>query len=242
MEPAKNEADASMMIEKRISELQATLFGDQNYIIDENHHPLLASSSQGIPSAISRLIQTMQSKIPAPTLQRICEDMQEIARLERDLHPGPYLTHQAFEAMKRSSITSEYSKPLLYQREEIIACENQFQRSLDQLDRIKELLSLSHGSNNNNNPSSDLGISLNQNRCDFTNAPIIASDRYLFCVDQQVQERLDIVSQKVKSLLRRADNIAYRVDSLVGRYQKIISASSEKVVMLDEEINKREKD
>ena len=234
MEAMTSTSSYESLLEARIAALEALLLGTGQSIDDSQRST--TSSSLNDPSAIltdinasiSRLVDKTKSKIPQSTL----EDILENERLERELHPGPYLTHQSFLGAKS---LSDYNKPLLYQREEILASSKQFQNSLDQLGKIQELVSLSVTSSSNIGAKGSVASTR-----DYTNAPIIASDRYAFCIDAHVQDRMGDVTHKVTELLQRADKIAYRVDSLVGRYHKIMSVVSEKIVLLDEELTSRE--
>jgi hypothetical protein len=106
---------------------------------------------------------------------------------------------------------TQLSTDRFHQREEILSCAKRYQKSLEQLDQIQLLLQQS---------------SLLQQE-----SP--SEDRFRFAVE--ALPRLKKEEDTLELLWQRTNNIAYRIDTLVQRYHKIIVALSEKLTLIDEQ-------
>jgi len=144
--------------------------------------------------------------------------LNECKKLERKLDPGALLTYQMM------SSSSAKNAPLLYRRQDIIASKETFQKDLDQLIKIRDLLLMKQNSNASKPKSS------------FANCSIVSSSAYESSDDPEMIKRLDAATSKAMDLNARASKISSRLDMLLNRYQHIVVAASEKLVLIDEEL------
>jgi len=106
---------------------------------------------------------------------------------------------------------SQLSTDRFHQREEILSCAKMYRKSLEQLDQIQVLLQ----------------------RSSLLQQESPSEDRFRFAVE--ALPRLNKEQDTLVSLWQRTNNIAYRIDTLVQRYYKIIVAVSEKLILIDEQ-------
>mmetsp|Transcript_6611 Transcript_6611/g.9658 ORF Transcript_6611/g.9658 Transcript_6611/m.9658 type:complete len:221 (-) Transcript_6611:578-1240(-) len=179
--------------------------------------------TKDVESTLTRLT-TSNASIP----KAIVDDLNECDRLEELLNPGSILTYQSNASIgSRSKLSSDITKPVLYRREEILTSAKEMKDGMDHLSQIRDLLLLSAGGKEDK-------------EADYTNAPIMSCDNYLFTGNPSVRRRLQDVTVKTATMLERVQIIARRVDALVGRYHRVMSAASEKLVLFDEELASKE--
>jgi hypothetical protein len=121
---------------------------------------------------------------------------------------------QEIERLQSNELKVPYlSNDFLYQQEELLSCVKTYQTSLQQLDQIQQVL---HQSSHLFSPS---------------------EDRFRFALE--AHPRLKSEEDTIRSLWQRANRIAYRIDTLVGRYHRFILALSEKLVLINEQLSLR---
>lgn len=140
----------------------------------------------------------------------------EIESMEQDLTPGTALTHQ-----------KQIMAPMLYRRQQILAEQNTFRGDLEQVARILNLLLIDQD-------NSTKIITEEQ----VVNAPIVVDTG----LTAQEDEKLENLSKQVVELQGRVQKAAQRLDQLLENYSGLVSAASEKLVLLEEDVRRREEE
>ena len=120
--------------------------------------------------------------------------------------------------------SSTKNAPLLYRRQEILASKESFEKDMNQLVLIRDLLLRKHQTKPGN-------------KIIFSESPIISSSVYDSANDPSMLQRLDTITVKVSNVQEKASKLVSRLDSLLDRYQQIMLATSEKVLLADEELH-----
>ena len=196
----------NVMMDRRVAKLEARVFGRQSAAELSSEQRM-----KDVASILDELESEMQSKIP----KSLVTDLKEIQRLQNELHPGCYLTHQL--------PSSSSNKPLLYRHEEILASSEQLQRCFKELAELKELLLL-HGNAKSQHDLKPLSM-----------APILNSPIYATTQSADFQKRVDKIMHRTARNARQAEQIASRIDSLVDGYHASVLAMSKKIVLMEEE-------
>ena len=139
-------------------------------------------------------------------------DWAEVELLNQQLMPS--LTALSLSAGSPASNNAGSKAPLLYRKQAILAKQDNFRRDLNQLEDMQS------------NP-----IKIDNIMHDGT---ICKS------VDENLLKRMDAVEAKIVGALERAQRVSYRFDVLVSSYHGVISAASEKLLLLDEDLTARE--
>jgi hypothetical protein len=176
--------------------------------------------AQRIPEPdIQSRLKDLKALYEAKTDEAFRESCSESDRLMRELDAGTALTHQ----------TSVSSTPLYYRRQEVLASADSLKQDMDQLSQMLNLLLVSQP------PRDESKGPLREE--EVTNAPIVN----LTPVSREDEKRLDVLQANVAELQSRTRNVAGRVDSLLNLYYSLMSTSSEKMVLADEELSARER-
>jgi len=163
------------------------------------------------PDVAARLDALERSlQLPSQTQQL----WKEVESMEQDLTPGTALTHQ-----------KQIMAPMLYRRQQILAEQNTFRGDLGQVAQILNLLLIDQDNNTKNITEEQV-----------VNAPIVIDTG----LTTQEDEKLDHLSKQAVELQGRVQKAAQRMDQLLENYSGLVSAASEKLVLLEEDVRRRE--
>jgi hypothetical protein len=158
-------------------------------------------------------LEALERSLQLPSLTH--QLWNEVEAMEQDLTPGTALTHQ-----------KQIMAPMLYRREQILAEQDTY---LEDLERVGQILNLLLIDQDN---QSSLLITEEQ----VVNAPIIVDTG--LAADEV--EKLERLAEQVVDLQRRVQKSAQRLDQVLESYTILVSAASEKLVLLEEDIRQRE--
>ena len=159
-----------------------------------------------------------------------------------------------------SNTSSTSSTPLIYRNQEVLARSEELQTAFDQLNQIRDLLSISNtkliqalqlqkhntttnNNNTNNNTSSSSSSSSSQSSLSLdhiANAPILVSTSFQYASNHTNQERLHQLSSNVDSINERTIRVIGSIDHIVHVYYNLILAMNEKFILLTEGIESTE--
>ena len=175
------------------------------------------SDTRGKAEDVERRLNEIKSLYEANTDESFRESCSESDRLVRELDAGTALTHQ----------TSVSSTPLYYRRQEVLSSSDDLKADMDQLSQLLNLLLVGQ-------PPREGQKNLSEE--EVAQAPILN----LKPISKEEERRLDLVQANLKDLQMRTQNVAGRADALLNLYCSLMTTSSEKMVMADEEISARE--
>jgi hypothetical protein len=175
------------------------------------------ADTRGKAEDLEHRLNEIKSLYEANTNESFRESCSESDRLVRELDAGTALTHQ----------TSVSSTPLYYRRQEVLSSSEDLKADMDQLSQLLNLLLVGQ-------PAQEGQKNLSEE--EITRAPILN----LKPISKEEEQRLDLVQANLKDLQMRTQNVAGRVDALLKLYSSLMTTSSEKIVMADEEISARE--
>ena len=141
-------------------------------------------------------------------------DLQICEKLEKEFNPGLSLTNQIQSSSSKNA-------PLLYRRQQILSNQKSFQYHLQSLTVIQNLLS-------------------RQKTSGSMDSVLLSSKDFDVAADPEMIQRLNDLSLKSLDIQSRTSKLTSRLDALVNRYHQIISATSEKMVLADEELHQME--
>merc|ERR1712071_369561 len=101
---------------------------------------------------------------------------------------------------------------------------------MDELTKIRDLLVLKQISGKS------------KSEPNFADSPIISCSAYSESSDPAMTQRLNAVVTKVSVLQSKASSLSSRLDVLLNQYHNIISNTSEKIVLANEELHQIEKE
>lgn len=178
---------------------------------------LRGGSSAEVEGPASR-IRSLESKLDAlamdaaqqggPNLKQLWE---ESDKLMLELNPGSALTHQ-----------QQIAAPILYRRQEVLACSESLHRNMQQVMEILTLLSIGQPQMIGDSPVSEMQV---------TKAPILTQTTP---PSKEDQERLRKVEKTMSDVSQQMESMAARMDRLVAGYHSLVSVVSEKMVLADE--------
>jgi uncharacterized protein YjcR len=142
------------------------------------------------------------------------EDWNAIDQLLQELSPGTALTHQR-----------QVVAPIIYRKQEILASTSNYQKNIHHVQQILNLLSIGQTTCSNNNKITEQEI---------INAPIIIETTGM---TSEQETNLDIVSTTLMDLQCRVQNVSYQLDTMIDNYTNLISAISEKMILIGEKID-----
>eukprot|EP00592_Proboscia_alata_P007273 CAMPEP_0194365042 /NCGR_PEP_ID=MMETSP0174-20130528/13008_1 /TAXON_ID=216777 /ORGANISM="Proboscia alata, Strain PI-D3" /LENGTH=221 /DNA_ID=CAMNT_0039139451 /DNA_START=34 /DNA_END=699 /DNA_ORIENTATION=- len=201
--------------------------------------PQTKDPSIATPLDIDRALRNLLAKNTQTIPKQLADELNECDRLIEELNPGSMLTYQSqvFVGNSGAKTSKAMERPLVYRCEEIISSAKSMKDAMDLLAQIQDLLLIGVKSNENTGPtSSATGDKTAKKDSDFQNAPILNSDRYYYATGRTAQKRLDDTTFKIASLRERSQQIANRVDALVGTYHRVVTTASEKMVLADGEL------
>lgn len=207
--------DKNTSIENRLAAVESKLGISQL--------PQLTSSSKDIENRIDDVYEKYVKKIQSHSNGSLVKDLKTCETLEKELNPGLLLTHQI-------SSSSTKSAPLLYRRQDILSCKESFKKDMDELTKIRDLLVLKQISGKS------------KSEPNFADSPIISCSAYRESSDPAMTQRLNAVVTKVSVLQSKASSLSSRLDVLLNQYHNIISNTSEKIVLANEELHQIEKE
>jgi DNA gyrase/topoisomerase IV subunit B len=160
-------------------------------------------------------LEQQYSSLASPSLTSIWD---ESDKLLQELDPGTALTYQ-----------QQIAAPILYRRQEVLACADDLKASLDELSQISNFLLIGQ-----DHQESQTKAQLKEHQ--VTQAPILVGT----IVSKELQLRLSAVEATVANIQNRAEQAAARLDAMLSQYYSAISIASEKLVLADEEIRSKE--
>jgi hypothetical protein len=168
------------------------------------------AAASDLESRLSQVQRTMEERT-TPEYRSVWK---ESYQLLQDLDPGAGLTHQ--------------QQPLLYKRQEVLAGAETLQRDLNQLASIWHLLTTSTSSSSANSDGNS-SISLDA----VTQAPILTSNTSN-SISTEDQRRLDALRVNLEDLNGRTRSMALKLNHFLETYHAVMSAASEKCILVDE--------
>mmetsp|Transcript_7081 Transcript_7081/g.14761 ORF Transcript_7081/g.14761 Transcript_7081/m.14761 type:complete len:253 (-) Transcript_7081:24-782(-) len=182
-----------------------------------------AGGNSDFASRLTTLEQTINNAFSKSSQQRSIIDQldshwKEIHDYFADLDPGTALTHQ-----------QQIAAPLLYRRQEVLACADELKQSMQQVAEILNLLMIGQNINSNSKIS----------EMHVTKAPILCATAQPALSTREEQEQLDQVEKILTDLAERVDVAALKMDRMLTGYQQFVTTVSEKLVLLDEEIRNK---
>ena len=135
----------------------------------------------------------------------------ETNTLLQDLHPGTNLTYQ-------QPIASRHNYPILYRKQHILAATQSLKNDMAQLSDILNLLLIGNA---------DVNAAVTEET--VTEAPILTAGGTI-TADQQ--QRLDSLRVGTVQAQQKTEELAERLDSLVGTYKTVLTALSDRAVGL----------
>lgn len=146
------------------------------------------------------------------------EDWDIIDRLLHELSPGTALTHQR-----------QVVAPIVYRKQEILASASDYQRNIQQVQQILNLISIGQNTCSNNSKITEQEI---------INAPIITET---IGMTSEQETNLEILASTLLDLQHRVQNVSYQLDSMMDHYTNLISATSEKMILISEKLDMHER-
>jgi hypothetical protein len=137
--------------------------------------------------------------------------------LLQELHPQAGLTYQE---------PSTRNDPILYRRQQVLASADDLKRDFGELNTIMNLLLISQ-------PTTKVSEE------HLINAPIITATAATLA-DPDVTARLELLRMDVAVTYQRTMAMTNRVDSLIQTYHAIVTAFSERVLLLNQAIAAKE--
>ena len=184
-------------------------------VFQSSNNPLAASprtTTTSSPDVMARL-QTLERSLQLPTQTQ--QLWNEIETMEQDLSPGTALTHQ-----------KHIMAPMLYRRQQILAEQDTFRDNLEQLDQILNLLLINQ--DNKNKVLTEEQV---------VNAPIVVGT----ALTADELEKVDRLAEQVLDLQQRVQHAVQRLDQILENYAGLVSAASEKLVLMEEDVRMFEK-
>jgi hypothetical protein len=174
-------------------------------VTSETRSPEDVTSRIGaLETKLNSLTSNLQGDTPLKQL------WEESDKLMRELDPGTALTHQ-----------QQIAAPILYRRQEILASAESLRRDMGQLMEILTLLSIGQPQIIGEDPLSEMQV---------TKAPILA----VAPPSKVEEERLQHLEVNLQEMHDKMKNFAARLDKLVAGYHSLVTAVSEKIVLVDE--------
>ena len=164
---------------------------------------------------VTARVQTLERSLQLPSQTQ--QLWKEVESMEQDLSPGTALTHQ-----------KQIMAPMLYRRQQVLAEQDAFRGDLAQVARILHLLLIDQQDNRSKIISEEQVV----------HAPIVTDAG----PTAPEEEKLDALSKQVVDLQSRVQTAAQRLDRLLENYAGLVSAASEKMVLLEEDVRRREKE
>jgi hypothetical protein len=149
--------------------------------------------------------------------------MKEIDELLEDLSPGTALTYQ-----------KQIVAPLVYRRQEILASSDTYRHDMHRMTQILNLLTIEQNLEKDHNRSSMVSISEAQ----VVHAPIIVETTKGLSPEEET--KLLTISNAILDIQRRIQIASTKFDHIADHYSNLILATSEKMVLIEEEIQLRE--
>ena len=144
------------------------------------------------------------------------EIFSEAETLLEELNPGPALTYQ-----------TDVSAPMLYRRQLVLAEAKDTLEDLDQLAGIYSLLSIGQNVDTKTKKLSEDQV---------MNAPILSA-----CATPEIHGRLEKCVEQCVGLQKQVESVASDLDVILDQYQRLVSATSVKMLTLDEELRQLER-
>jgi hypothetical protein len=150
--------------------------------------------------------------------------MKEIDDLLEDLSPGTALTYQ-----------KQIVAPLVYRRQEILASSDTYRHDMHRMTQILNLLTIAQ-----NNPEKDYNRSskVSISEAQVVHAPIIVETTKGLSPEEET--KLQTISNAILDIQRRIQIASTKFDHIADHYSNLILATSEKIVLIEEEIQLRE--
>jgi hypothetical protein len=149
--------------------------------------------------------------------------MKEIHELLEDLSPGTALTYQ-----------KQIVAPLVYRRQEILASSDTYRQDMHRMAQILNLLTIEQNPEKDHTRSNKVSISEAQ----VVHAPIIVETTKGLSPEEET--KLQTISNAVLDIQRRIQIASTKFDHIADHYSNLILATSEKIVLIEEEIQLRE--
>ena len=146
------------------------------------------------------------------------EDWKTIDQLLQELSPGTALTHQR-----------QVVAPIIYRKQEVLASASSLQTNIQHVQQILNLLSIGQTTS-----SSSGNANTKITEQDIINAPII-TDTIGMTLEQETN--VDRLATTLIDLQHRVQNVSFQFDTMMDHYTNLISAISEKMILISEKLD-----
>jgi len=231
-------------IDERLTSIELCL-GITSSTSDSAAAEQISDRVQSLYESTNSLFQSQQSNSnngkSSSTLEKKLSECQRIAS-KLDIH-GLIFTSSL------SSNEKYTAAPLIYRKQELLARSQDLEYALEQLAKIRDLLSISNPNltrelpkkieSNNNTNSSNGGQEIPLDH--VADAPIISSPSFTFASDEMNQNKLNNLSTRILDVNDRATILVQKYDHLINTYYTLMTAVNEKLVLYQEalEYNKK---
>jgi hypothetical protein len=157
-----------------------------------------------------------------PRLHATHTDWIESLQKMLELDPGSALTHQ-----------QQIAAPILYRRQEVIACADSLSACLERLSTVVSALLIGQGGAAANKAGS--GKKDNISASHVMNAPILVEPR----VSAEAMARLSSLAESLQLLQERSDKTTHSLDQILRQYHVMVTEIAEKTVIIDAELARR---
>jgi hypothetical protein len=210
------------MLEKRLRAIERQLGLEEAYGGDRDHIAKRRDTDD-IPTRLEKLESMWHEKVmTTPRLQATHTDWIESLQKVLELDPGTALTHQ-----------QQIAAPILYRRQEVIACAHELFSGLNRLSTIVSLLLIGQDGTSVNKTGS--GKKENISASQVMNAPILVEPR----VSDDASARLSALAESLQKLQERTDKATHSLDRIFHQYHAMVSDIAEKTVLVDAELARR---
>lgn len=173
------------------------------------------NSTQAKDYSLEKRFDVLESSIRSKSLDSSslgAAEWEECEKMYKDLAPSSSaLTMSAGMSNANDAIlgnSNSKNAPIMYRRQEVLSCADDFKRNIDVLQQIQGL--------------------------PVPVTKILEADNNSLKISDEDHARLKAVEERIEDIAKRAHNISDRVDTLLTAYHDIILTASEKLVLYDE--------
>ena len=184
--------------------------------------PATASTTTTDSVDLNGRLEALERRYLAATTPSFRETWKESEKLLQELDPGAALTHQ-----------QQIAAPIMYRRQEVLASAETFRRDMKHVAQILNLLLIGQEQSSS---SSEEGAAISEQK--IVKAPILIETTGL---SEDYIERLRTLHNNIADIAHRTGKVARTVDRLLEHYHALVHATSEKMVLAEEELRRIEK-
>ena len=203
----------TVMLHHRVQQMELLLGLYDMAVIPETDSDITVPLAMSTTTNIEQRIATLEQQCTKSTVA-LQEDWTVIDQLLQELSPGTALTHQR-----------QVVAPIIYRKQEILASASDYQRNIQHVQQILNLISIGQNNSSNNHKITEQEI---------IHAPIITETMGMTS-EQEIN--FDMLSTTVLDLQYRVQNLSYQFDTMMDHYTNLISAISEKMILISEKLD-----